>query len=364
MKKSIYINQLFALVIIVVLTVSCGTNTKRENASSVASDEGKIQTVEVVKPQKRSFAAQRLITGAAHANRKIVLYAMESGYVESMRKDIGDAVKEGEIIAILKNPELIRQLENKQAQLGVKKNMYERLKSIYKKTPALTSIHVVETAEADYLSAKADVSIIQDRLNFLKVKAPFLGTITQRFIDKGTLVQSGLTQSNPQGIVELQQLNPIRLTIPVPESDLAIIDKGTKVSVYFPELPGTSFNSIVSRTSGALDPASRTMRVEIDIDNPKGMIKPGMYAKVEIQINSSESVASLPVTAQLKFQDKNYLYVVTDDKVSRIPLKKGLSNKDFFEVLNNDISDESMVIVRGKNLVKPGQIVEPILKVE
>lgn len=364
MKKSIYINQFFALAIIVALTVSCSTNAKQENRDSTAFDEVKIQTVEVVKPRKRSFAAQRLITGAAQANRKIVLYAMESGYVESMRKDIGDPVNEGEIIAILKNPELIRQLENKQALLGVKKNMYERLKSIYKKTPALTSIHVVESAEANYLSVMADVNIIQERLAFLKVRAPFSGTITQRFIDKGTLVQSGLTQSDPQGIVELQQLNPIRLTIPVPESDLAIIDKGTEVSVTFPELPEALFNTKVSRTSGALDPASRTMQVEIDIDNPEGLIKPGMYAKVEIQINSSESVASLPVTAQLKYQDKNYLYVVTDDKVSRIPLKKGLSNKDYFEVLNIDISEETKVIIRGKNLVKPGQIVAAILKVE
>ena len=163
------------------------------------------------------------------------------------------------MIATLKKPELTRQLENKQAQLEVKTTMYERLKSIYKKTPALTSIHVVENAEADYLSASSEVNIIQDRLGFLQVKAPFPATITQRFIDKGALVQSGLTQSNPQGIVELQQLNPIRLTIPLPESDIAIIQKGTEVSVTFPELPGTSFKAKVSRISGALDASSRTM---------------------------------------------------------------------------------------------------------
>jgi len=120
----------------------------------------------------------------------------------------------------------------------------------------------------------------------------------------------------------------------------------------------------VSRISGALDASSRTMQVEIDIENSKGTIKSGMYAKVEIQINSSESVTSLPVTAQVMFQDKAYLYVVKEGKTERVPLQKGLSNKDYFEVLNTDISEESQIIVRGKNLVKPGQIVKPILKVE
>ncbi|NQU52454.1 MAG: efflux RND transporter periplasmic adaptor subunit [Bacteroidetes bacterium] len=237
MKTSNYRYQFLLLTTVAVLTVSCNSNTKQESTNSAISDEGKIQTVEVVNPQKRSFTAQRLITGTAQPNRKVTLYAMESGYVESIQKDIGDAIREGEVIATLKNPELTRQLENKQAQLEVKTTMYERLKSIYKKTPALTSIHVVENAEADYLSANAEVNIILDRLGFLQVKAPFSATITQRFIDKGALVQSGLTQSNPQGIVELQQLNPIRLTIPLPESDIAIIQKGTEVSVTF---PGTS----------------------------------------------------------------------------------------------------------------------------
>lgn len=364
MKILTYRYKFFLMTAVVILTVSCNSKPKQESTNSATSIEGKIQTVEVVTPHKRSFVAQRLIIGAAQPNRKVILYAMESGYVESIRKDIGDIVREGEVIATLKNPELIRQLENKQAQLEVKKTIYERLKSIYKRTPALTSIHVVETAEADYISANAEVKIIQDRLNFLQVKAPFSATITQRFIDKGALVQSGLTQSNPQGLVELQQVNPIRLTIPLPESDIAIIQKGTEVLVFFPELPELSYHAKVSRTSGALDAASRTMQVEIDIENSKGTIKPGMYAKVEIQINSSENVVSLPVTAQVKFQDRNYVYVVKDSKIERISLQKGLSNKDYFEVLNTDISEESQIIVRGKNLVKPGQIVKPILKAE
>jgi RND family efflux transporter MFP subunit len=201
-------------------------------------------------------------------------------------------------------------------------------------------------------------------MNFLSVKAPFTGKITKRLVDHGALVQSGLTEDNPQGIVELQEISPIRLTVPLPESDIAAIEKGMDVTVTFPELPGESFKAKVSRTAEALDPASKTMQVEIDIDNPDGFIKPGMYAKVIMRIGSRESVLSLPVTAQWIFQDQPFILVVKNNMVERVHLRKGLSNKDYFEGLNPEITESTLVIVQGKGLVQPGQIVKPVLKIK
>ncbi len=110
--------------------------------------------------------------------------------------------------------------------------------------------------------------------------------------------------------------------------------------------------------------ASKTMQVEIDIDNPSGFIKPGMYAKALMQISRRESVLSLPVTAQWIFQNQPFVLVVKNDKVERIPLRKGLSNKDYVEVLKPEITESSLVIVQGKGLVQPGQIVKPVLKIK
>jgi len=160
----------------------------------------------------------------------------------------------------------------------------------------------------------------------------------------------------------LQEISPIRLTVPLPESDIAAVDKGMKVTVTFPELPGELFKVKVSRTAWALDPASKTMQVEIDIDNPKGFIRPGMYAKALMQISSRDDVISLPVTAQWIFQNQLFVLIVKDDKVERIPLRKGLSNKDYFEVLNPEITESSMVIVQGKGLVSHGMVVKSIEK--
>ncbi len=341
---------------------SCKEGAQQE-ALTAQAETIKTQTVEVVKPAQRAFTAEILITGTARPNQQVVIYPMESGFVQGMRKDIGDFVRKGEVITRLINPELSREHEKKKALLEAKQSIYERLKSIHAQTPALTPLQMVEDAKADYLVAQAELNSIEDRLNFLYVKAPFAGRITQRMVDEGALVQSGLTETSPQGIVELQEIDPIRLTVPLPESDIATIDKGMKVSVTFPELPGEAFSTTVSRTAGALDPASKTMQVEIDIANPKGLIKPGMYAKAVIQIDSRNGVLSLPVTAQTVYQNLPFVFVVGDDnKVSRITLRKGLSGKDYFEVLNPEIAENSLVVVQGKGLIEPGQIVKPVLK--
>ena len=261
---------------------SCSRGQQNGSGSTAdeVSENNKIQSVEVVNPQQRSFVAEVLITGTARPNQKVTLYAMESGYVQNIFSDIGDMVSKGEVVAELANPELVRQYEQQEAQLKAKKSIYERLKSTREKTPGITPLQLVENAEAEYLSVDASLNAIKDRMNFLSVKAPFTGIITKRLVDHGALVQSGLTEDNPQGIVELQEISPIRLTVPLPESDIAAIEKGMDVTVTFPELPGESFKAKVSRTAEALDPASKTMQVEIDIDNPDGFIKPGMYAKL------------------------------------------------------------------------------------
>ncbi len=221
---------------------------------------------------------------------------------------------------------------------------------------------MVENAEAEYLSVKANLDAVNNRIDFLTIKAPFSGIITKRFVDKGAMIQSGLSQSNPQALYELQEVNPIRLTIPVPESDAVGIQKGMEVEVTLPELSGTSIMAKVSRTSNALDPMSKTMQVEIDLKNPDGKILSGMYAKALLQISSRENILSLPMIAKISHKNEDYVLAVVDGKVKRIAVKIGLSNQDYFEVLNDEVSAETQVIVTGKGLVKPEQIVEPILK--
>ena len=102
----------------------------------------------------------------------------------------------------------------------------------------------------------------------------------------------------------------------------------------------------------------------VDIKNSNELIKPGMYAKALMQISSRDGVLSLPVTAQMIIKNQPFVLLVKEDKVIQVPLRKGLSNKDYFEVLNSEINENSLIIIMGKGLVQPGQSVNPILKSE
>lgn len=359
-KKQVFLLTLFISALIMIS--SCHNKKENSELKNSGSNYDKIQFVEVVNPQKRSFISEVLITGTARPNQLVTIYSMENGFVKNIMKDIGDIVKKDEIIAELSNPELIRQQQKISAQLKSKKSIYDRLATILEKTPALTTLQMVEEAKADYLSIKAELDAIADRLNFLFIKAPFDGIITKRLVDRGALVQSGLTENSPQGIVELQDYSTMRVIVPLPEPDVSAIRKGMDVTVTFPELPIKPFKVKVSRTAGALDPASKTMQVEINIPNPDNVIKSGMYAKVLMRISNQNNVLSLPVTAQVILEDEFFLLIVEDEMVQAVQLRKGLSNKEYFEVLNHDINLLTQVITQGKGLVKHGQKVKPILK--
>lgn len=324
---------------------SCGNKEQNSSSASTQEQSDKIQKVEVVKPANRSFTAEVLITGSARPNQISTLYAMESGMLVKIFKDIGDEVKQGETLALLENPELQQQQIKWLAETKAKKSNYDRLYSVYEKTPALTNIQMVENAEAEYFTAKANLDAANNRIGFLTVKAPFSGIITKRMVDKGAMIQSGLSEDNAQAIFEIQEINPIRLTIPVPESDAMGIQNGMDVEITLPELSGKSFLSKVSRTSNALDPKSKTMQVEIDIENPGNKIISGMYAKALLKINSKENTLSLPMISKVSHKNEDYVLTVADGVVKRQLIKIGLSNQDYFEVLNNEISTETQVIV-------------------
>lgn len=360
------------LAVISLWLVSCGkeggtkaNGTAAGPATSVPEGQNnKTRTVEVVKPVKRSFTASSRIAGKVIPNQKVMVHAMESGVLRTIRKDIGDRVKGGEVIATLSNPDLNRQKKLLLVVVNGKKKTYDRLKSVHDKTPALTPLQMVEDAETAYLSAKTELEGVEDRMRYLQVRAPFSGTVTKRFVHKGAMIQNGVDNTNAQALLEIQQTDPVRITIPFPESDVAALNDDMEINIHFPQLPGQTFTSKISRTAGALDPLSNTMMVEVDVPNPKGTIKPGMYAQTDLKLASSKAGFSLPITAQVLYEDAYFVMVVKDNVVERIPLQKGLSNADYFEVLNADINAQTMVIVKGKGLVKPGQTVDPILKAE
>jgi RND family efflux transporter MFP subunit len=360
------LNIILSIICLVFIAFGCNSSTEKEGNSegdeSVLQQEINTSSVEVVKPSYHSFISRTMITGVAKAYRKVMVHPMESGYVQSIGKDIGDLVYANDAIAVLYNPELLREAEKLKAELIAKKAIYERLKSIQENTPSLSPVQKLEAAKADYLSTQADLSAINDRISLLTVKAPFTGRITKKMVNVGDLVQSGINNSGTKPLVELQQTHPIRLTVTVPESDASFIKVGLLSQINFPEMPNGNYYEKVTRTAKALEASSKTMQVEIDIANKSEAILPGMYAKVTMELSSRDNVLSLPSKTKTMIDDAPHILVVNNGLVEKIALQIGLENANYYELLNSNINDSTLVITRGKNLVKTGNKVYPVLK--
>lgn len=320
--------------------------------------EAKLPTVLVTHPQDHEFNNLLTISGMAKPNQQVKIFAMSNGYLKELRADIGDMVQQGQIIAVLENPELTSQKMKLQAELGGKKALYERLKKIYASTPELTTVIDVENAQAEYESLKAQLRSVETQISYLNVRAPFSGIITGRFADKGMIVQSSMNSSSAAALFELQDIHPIRISVEVAESDAAMITKGTPASITFTELPDLTLHANVSRTTFGLNPSTRTMEIQLDIPNADQKIRSGMYAKVSFERSASKKSLALPNEAIGNLKGESYVYAIENNKAHKMGLKTGMRDEKYTEILDSNITREHSVVMQGKELCADGTAVK------
>lgn len=309
-------------------------------------------------PESHAFGSVLQLSGTAEPNQSVKLYAMTGGFLRQLKADIGDFVKSGQVLAILENPDLDSDRMQLAADLKGKKAIYLRLKNIVEKTPQLTNLADVDKARADYESAKARLYGVSMRITLLTVKAPFAGVITRRYADKGAVIQSGLNETDAMPLFELQDIKTIRLRINVPETDAAAIDKNTTASITFPELPEARYEAAISRQSYGLDSATRTLRVEIDIDNAGYTVRPGMYAKVALASGDKKPVLAVSNEAVGNIKGKSFVFLVRNGKAVKVDVTTGQRDEHFTELPDTALTTRDAVIVRGKELVSDGAQVE------
>ena len=348
----------FFITLLAFLLLSCSDSENQQNKQIIQT--AKNPNVKVVNPEQRSFTSTLQIIGNAMPNKKVEIHSMEGGFLSELKKDIGDKVQKGDVLAVLNNPELTRELEINKVAKQVAEANYLRFKKVIAKTPELTTLQEFEKVEATYLMANAKYKATTNRDSFLTIRAPFSGVITTRNVELGALIQSGINNTNAAVLFEIMDMETIRLTIALPETEVDNISKGMKAEISFTELPGEQFSAQVSRMANAIDNRTKTMQVQLDIPNRNGKIKAGMYANVAIQLQSTGDKISLPNEALIAIKSEFFILQVKDGIVKRILIKKGLSNTHFFEVLSNEINENSKVIVEGKAMVKEGMKVKAI----
>jgi len=216
----------------------------------------------------------------------------------------------------------------------------------------------VRVAEAEAAVARAKVAELRTLMEYATITAPFDGVISERFVDPGAFVRSA-AEGTTTPLLCIVSTGRLRLTIDIPETSVSVIGVGTDVEVVIPAVGGPLLEASISRTAYALDPATRTMRVEVDMDDQGGLLHPGMYAKVAVLIDATQGVLTVPSAAIRVRGDDTYVLVVADDVAVEAPVTIGYDDGLRAEIVEGLRGDEQ-VIVTATSAVAPGVRVEPV----
>ena len=326
------------------------------------------------------------LTAEFRPYQNIALHSKVSGFLKEISVDVGDQVKEGDVIAKIEIPELQDDLEKAQSSLEAAMEevnrcqadaeqtelVYKRLTGVSETHPKLVAQQEIDDARAKASSTKSALNAAKQRvavaqsevrrektlLDYSQITVPFPGIVTKRYADPGALIQSGInsnTQAMP--LVELAQQDVLRLVFPVPESAASLVRKGMPVEVRVPALD-VRFRAEVSRYAGGVDHSTRTMHTEADIKNSDLRFAPGMYAYVRLITAQKKNVINVPVQALNVGENPSVYIVDSSGVIQRKPVKIGLQTPRRVEILEG-INEGDYVVVGGHGSIRTGEHATP-----
>ena len=342
--------------------------------------------VAVAKVTREDLAQELTCDAELRPYQEIDLHAKVAGYLQKICVDIGDRVQSGQAIASIEIPELqdeitgaqavqkrsVEEVARAEAAYEEAHGVYTRLQGVEKARPNLIAQQEIDAAlEKDrstastLAAARAQVDVAVAALNKLKtmqkycqIVAPFGGVITKRFADPGALIQAGTSSSTQTlPLVRLSQMDRLRLDIPVSVTYVARINVGDPIEIRVPSLEKT-FTGKVARSTRKVETATRTMEVEVDVENPGLKLIPGMYASAVLQLDHREKALTVPIEAVSREKSSTVFLVDKDSKIEERPVTLGLETPHKFEVLAG-LSENDCVMLGSRAQVKPGQKVEP-----
>jgi membrane fusion protein, multidrug efflux system len=335
----------------------------------------------------QSLETVRVIQGTAQRQSRlpaellpymtVTLEARVNGFVESVNVDRGSVVDAGQTLAHLSAPELsarVAEAEAKvvdvasrraeaEAKLVAARSTFDRLKDASRTPGAIAANEVivaqqqvqageavVKSIESAVQAASSAVRPLRDLENYLEVKAPFDGVVTKRLIHPGALVGPG---SDRSGLLQIEQVSRLRLVIAIPETDVGGIASGKVIKFRVPAYPGREFTGVVARIPRVLDPNTRSMPVEADVNNPRSELAPGMYAEVDWP--SMRGVRSLlvPVSAVATTTERNFVIRVSNGKAEWVNVTKGSIAGELVEVFGS-LAPGDEIVKRATDEIRNG----------
>ncbi len=360
-----------------------------------------VPTAPIVTVKRSNLATHLSVAGQFQPYQEVDLHAKVSGYIRQIRVDIGDRVRQGEVLAILEVPELDAQLQGAQAsvrhsraeilrqqeEVNRAESMHAALHAEYKRLaqaaaarPGLIAEQELDDAlakdqesEAQIAAAKssleaakqqldvaqADSTRVKTLFDYSTITAPFTGVITMRYADTGALIQAGTSSATQyMPVVRIAQSDVLRLRMPVPESDVPFIQQGSEVQIHI-DATGKTVTGKIVRFTRALDSSTRTMTTEVDIPNPDLTLSPGMYAETTIQLQDRRNVLVLPTQAVVQSGNNAYVLVVNEqNQVERRDITLGLQTPNEMEIASG-LQEGDRVIAAGQANYQVGETVQP-----
>lgn len=368
--------QRVALIILGVLLVGglivMGLRFAKGGALAETSREQQTRYVSVVSPKSSAEDNMLNLPGTLQGSIEAPIYARTSGYVSRWYKDIGDQVKQGDLLAQIDAPEIVQQLnEAKAAQAQAETNL-QLAKSTFDRWDALRKRDAVSqqdldekrnalaVAQAAQTSAKATVQRLQDQVGFSRIVAPFSGVITRRNIDIGNLIDAG---GGSRVLFTMAKSDALRVYVYVPQNYAPQVKTGNKADVTLRELPGQSFTGTIARTAGAIDPLTRTMQVEISLPNPDGKLLPGAYAQVAIKATGAANQTALTVPSNtLLFRPEGLRVAVVGEggkvRLQAVTISRELGTQ---VELGSGVTTQDKLIVNPADSLNEGDIVSVVV---
>ena len=364
-------------------------------ARETAAQESQAPGVNVVQAVPSQTTSSLVLPGNVAALTEAPILARADGFLKSRYVDIGDKVKADQLLAEIDAPDLDQQVRQAQATLSQTEAALEQAKSNYQQgqaNQALAAItakrwaHLVvkgavslqendqyqaqlkaqnanldalskaiEAARSNVAAAQANLGRLKELQGYEQVRAPFTGVITVRNVDVGALITTGQTL-----IYRIAQTNILRTYVDVPQGNAPDIRVGQPAVLKIPDLAGRRFTGHVTRVADALDPSSRTMLTEVQVPNPDGTLRPGMYAMVDLNVIRKEPPILIPGDALVVRSNGTLAAVVGSDHV--VHFHKIDVGRDFGEKVEvlSGLKTGDLVIVNPSDVVQEGAKVRPV----
>ena len=343
--------------------------------------KNRILTVGTMAPIKRDLDVRLTYTADLTPNQLVNIFSRVDGYIAKIYVDKGDLVKANQLLVEIDHTDYIHAVNQAKANLlSAKAKVVQQDAGVRNATltldrmQALIKDQFVSQQDLDTALVNRDAAVaLQDSLQaqvqqmtvalaqaetnlaYSYIRAPFAGYIAERNLDPGAYV-SGTTASTStvsRGILSVHDVETVRTLIEVVEKDVPLVQVGQRADVRAEAYPNEVFEGRVTRIVQALNRATRTMTVEVDLPNKDHRLKGGMFARVEVLVGKHPQAIQIPLDAVSRLEESQYVYVVKDGKAHQVPVELGARAENRVEVVKGLAGDEQL-IVSGKDLVSEG----------